>query len=67
MNGKSQFTETRASTRNTRVLVIDDNPDIHEDYRAALHHPPARRNLSELENLLFRDCPDADPVPSTYE
>ncbi len=67
MSGKSQIAETRASTGNTRVLVIDDNPDIHEDYRAALHHPPARRNLSELENLLFRDCPDADPIPSTYE
>jgi PAS domain S-box-containing protein len=48
--------------RNTRVLVIDDVADIHEDFRAAFRHSPSRTNLSQLEGVLFRDRPDTDPV-----
>lgn len=52
----------------TRILVVDDNPSIHEDFRKILR--PSNEgdpDLTALEASLFED--DAEPVSvaSTYE
>ncbi|WP_236232548.1 putative bifunctional diguanylate cyclase/phosphodiesterase [Pseudomonas tohonis] len=49
---------------NRRVLIIDDTPSMHEDYRKILS-PEATQGLSSMESLLFGV---AEPRPSTrYE
>ncbi|MDW3711444.1 MULTISPECIES: putative bifunctional diguanylate cyclase/phosphodiesterase [unclassified Pseudomonas] len=49
---------------NRRVLIIDDTPSMHEDYRKILS-PEATQGLSSMESLLFGI---AEPRPSTrYE
>ncbi|GAC1029383.1 EAL domain-containing protein [Pseudomonas sp. No.21] len=49
---------------NRRVLIIDDTPSMHEDYRKILS-PEATQGLSSMESLLFGV---AQPTPSTrYE
>lgn len=49
---------------NRRVLIIDDTPSMHEDYRKILS-PEATQCLSSMESLLFGV---AQPTPSTrYE
>ncbi len=50
----------RLSSNSSRILVIDDNPSIHEDFRKILL--PAQQasdELSEAEALLFGAKPDA--------
>lgn len=49
---------------NRRVLIIDDTPSMHEDYRKILS-PEATQGLSSMESLLFGV---AEPRPSAgYE
>lgn len=38
---------------NRRVLVIDDNPDIHDDIRKILSGPKAEAELDQMESALF--------------
>lgn len=38
---------------NRRILAIDDNPAIHEDYRKVLAASHAEDDLSDMESLLF--------------
>jgi PAS domain S-box-containing protein len=45
---------------NHRILIVDDNPAIHEDFRKILH--PTRRDKSDIKDLkaaLFDDTPKA--------
>ncbi len=45
-------------TLNRRILVVDDNPDIHSDFRKILGHPKkkqSRINLRAIEQELFAD------------
>jgi PAS domain S-box-containing protein len=39
--------------RNLRILVIDDNRAIHDDFRKILCHPAKADPLAQVENLLF--------------
>ncbi|MCC9601688.1 response regulator [Stieleria sp. JC731] len=41
-----------ASTEARRILVVDDNPAIHEDFKKILHQPEAT-DLSDLKAQLF--------------
>jgi len=48
---------TVVKERNDRILVIDDNPAIHEDFRKVLNTPRSRRSaLAETEAMLFGDA-----------
>ena len=46
---------TDAKNLNLRVLVIDDNPDIHEDFRKILHANVGEESLNEARSALFGD------------
>ena len=52
-----------------RVLAIDDNPSIHEDFRKVLLNDPSENSLAESEALLFgevasntKNCPNFNYV-----
>ncbi len=50
---------------NRRILVIDDNPSIHDDYRKILAATPVVEDLADLEAELFgTDAPAVAPRPS---
>ena len=44
---------TLAREKNDRILIIDDNPAIHEDFRKILTRRPRRTALHEAEAVLF--------------
>jgi diguanylate cyclase len=48
---------TDAKTQNLRVLVIDDNPDIHADFRKILQPKAGEESLTEARSALFGDPP----------
>ena len=61
-------TEGTPRLRPRRVLVIDDKPEIHEDFRKIFCSKSKTRNsnLAELESQLFapgKDTPAAKPCP----
>jgi signal transduction histidine kinase len=41
---------------NRRLLIVDDNREIHEDFRRILHRKVARSEMRSLETLLFGTC-----------
>jgi diguanylate cyclase (GGDEF)-like protein len=50
-----------------RVLIIDDNPAIHEDFRMVLaDSADSGPNLSKIEDLLFGDGTDSPPMPPAF-
>lgn len=50
-----------------RILVVDDNVAIHEDFRKVLvRAPDAEPDLSRVESLLFGDTPTQRPQPLPY-
>jgi CheY-like chemotaxis protein len=42
-----------------RVLIVDDNPDIHRDFRKVLVSEPAEPELENLAEALFGDAPES--------
>ena len=44
---------------NRRILVVDDNPAIHEDFRKVLHKPVAGDALDSLESAFFEGAAPA--------
>ncbi len=44
---------SQAEQRSNRILIIDDNLDIHEDFKTVLLEPTANKTLDTLENDLF--------------
>jgi diguanylate cyclase (GGDEF)-like protein len=48
---------TDAKTQNLRVLVIDDNPDIHADFRKILQAKAGEESFTEARSALFGDLP----------
>lgn len=50
---------------NRRILLIDDNQEIHKDYRKILTSSDAgaERALGQLENALFGEAPKAPSAP----
>lgn len=53
-----------STSKQWRVLAIDDNPSIHEDYKKVLTPQNERNDLLESELLLFGDVAEA---PATSE
>ena len=55
------------SPDNPRVLVVDDNTAIHEDFRKVLvQEPGAEDDLSRVESLLFGDTTPTRPRQTPY-
>lgn len=50
------------NAKNNRVLIVDDNHSIHEDYRKILVRPTSTEDLSQAEAVLF-DQPAGDTSP----
>ena len=48
---------TDAKNLNLRVLVIDDNPDIREDFCKILHAKVEAESFTEARSALFGDPP----------
>ena len=48
---------TDAKNLNLRVLVIDDNPDIREDFRKILHAKVEEESFTEARTALFGEPP----------
>jgi len=48
-------------SQNRRILVIDDMPSIHDDFRKLLRGVAAPSDLDEDEALLFGDAPATEP------
>jgi GGDEF domain-containing protein len=47
-----------------RILIVDDNPAIHEDFRKILISRPREQPLAELERELFGEREPVEPPPS---
>lgn len=53
--------------RNTRILIIDDNEAIHEDFRKILTPPVMKADaLHALEDALFGDAPAESAGPKYH-
>ncbi len=57
---------TVGSTANRRILVIDDNPAIHEDFRRILQPSAGALAFLEAQTALLRDVPRQAP-PQDFE
>ncbi|MFC5500332.1 response regulator [Caenimonas terrae] len=44
---------------NRRILIVDDMPSMHQDFRKTLSGPGASSELADLENELFGEAPAA--------
>ncbi len=49
-----------------RILLVDDNPAIHEDFRKILLGARRDSALEETEAIIF-DTPKPPPIPTTFE
>jgi signal transduction histidine kinase len=57
---------TSLASSHRRVLVIDDNPAIHEDFQKILATPEGSTSLDALESVLF-GAPQVRNGPYTFE
>lgn len=61
------------SLQGRRILIVDDNPEIHEDYRKTLAPPRAPDALRTLESEIFgvprseRGAPESYEIDSAYQ
>ncbi len=55
---------TTDSTHGRRILIVDDNPELHNDYRKTLAPVRPCEELADLESAIFGD---AAPAPATDE
>lgn len=56
--------------RPRRIITIDDNKNVHQDFRAILAPPPETKALDQLESELFGAAPAPEPdagSPIAYE
>jgi two-component system sensor histidine kinase/response regulator len=49
--------------KNHRILVIDDNPAIHQDFKKILGRKPDVDHLAKSEASIFGDEAEPDPLP----
>ena len=52
---------------NLRVLVVDDNPSIHEDFRRILSPGPGSLDLDADAAALFGSSADVSPGVASFE
>ena len=53
------------TSKTSKILVIDDNQAVHEDYRKVLENQPDEDLLDEMESLLFGgDSPNHPNAPN---
>ena len=52
------------TTEVRKILVIDDNQAVHEDYRKVLESKRDESQLDEMESILFGDAPPKASIPS---
>ena len=64
MSGPSINPSTTDDYINGRILTIDDNASIHEDYRKVLLQRESNALLSESESILFGDSGEPSPRPN---
>ena len=53
--------------KNRRILIIDDNPAIHEDFRKILCREPQVRSMTTAEAVLFGEHPMAGAGVAGFE
>ncbi|MDB5958644.1 response regulator [Ramlibacter sp.] len=62
---------TMQGTTNRRILVVDDMPQMHDDFRKTLAARPADDRLADFENALFGDsrpaAEDGYDIDSAYQ
>ena len=56
-----------ASPKNRRILIIDDTPAIHQDFRKVLGAMRSTTHLEADESALFGDARSSEPPPDSYE
>ena len=54
-------------TTHFRILVVDDNPAIHEDFRKILLGSRGRDAALEAKEAILFDTPVSAPLPVTFE
>lgn len=63
--------KTRMSSRIlpavSRLLIVDDNADIHRDFRKILIRTPDEIETREMEQVIFGKAPNPDDEPPIYE
>src|SRR5688572_4283661 len=60
-NGKPPVMNDPAEQINSRILIIDDNPSIHQDFAKILaQEPSVSSGMTQVERILFGE--DAPPV-----
>ena len=52
---------------NRRILLIDDTPAIHEDYKRILGQAPVDNSLEDLEEALFGSSEESTSIAFEYE
>jgi diguanylate cyclase (GGDEF)-like protein/PAS domain S-box-containing protein len=60
------------AAENKRILIVDDNPAIHEDFKKILAPPPANDELDAMESSLFgeshpKSLPEIYAVDSAFQ
>jgi diguanylate cyclase (GGDEF)-like protein len=56
---------TRTEAINGRILVIDDNPSIHDDFAKILAREAVDTGMSQIEKILFGDS-GPEPTPPSF-
>ncbi|MEQ9496943.1 MAG: response regulator [Deltaproteobacteria bacterium] len=56
-----------APLQNRRILIVDDNPEIHEDIRKVLGTAPGKGDIESLERELFGDDDATDEGAVDYQ
>ncbi len=61
------MSHTPTSSLPPRILIVDDNPSIHDDFRKILGaKTPAQSHLEDVENDLFGNANEAPPAPAGF-
>lgn len=56
MNTSTEATK-ETTNENYRILLIDDNQSIHDDFKKILCESTSDKNFSEMERMLFNEAP----------
>ena len=51
-------------SQNRRILIVDDTPSIHEDYRKIRETAEPESSLADFEQTFFKGSPRRGPEPT---